>query len=90
MTALLTTGGVALMLSGRMEHPTDVRFHTAWGEGSAACLARRPLTDNPYLPDTVSGWGWASGWADADSMVSALAGHLEACRPDHAAQEVPA
>ncbi len=90
MTALLTTGGVALMLSGRMEHPTDVRFLTAWGEGSAACLARCPLSDNPYLPATISGGGWASGWAETDSMVSALAGHLEACRPDHAAQEVPA
>lgn len=90
MTALLTTGGVALMLSGRIEHPTDVRFLAAWGEGSAACLAQVPLSDNPYLPDTISGWGWASGWADADSMVSVLAGHLEACRPDHAAEEVPA
>lgn len=90
MTALLTHGGCALVLSGRMEHPTDVRFLAAWGEGSAACLSQVPLSDNPYLPDTISGWGWASGWADADSMVSVLAGHLEACRPDHAAQEVPA
>ncbi|CAO3440076.1 hypothetical protein [Azospirillum endophyticum] len=72
MTALLTHGGCALVLSGRMDHPDDARFLCAWGEGATARMAGELAAENPYLPDTVSGWGWASGWTETDPLIAAL------------------
>ncbi|MCG5240070.1 hypothetical protein ACIU1J_01825 [Azospirillum doebereinerae] len=74
MSALLIdAAGCGLMLTGKVEHPTDLRYLVALSEGVTARLAGAPLTANPYLPDTISGWGWASGWAETDPLVSALA-----------------
>ncbi len=72
MTALLPLGGCALVLSGRMDHPADARFLAAWGEGASARMAGELLSQNPYVPDTVSGWGWASGWTETDPLTAAL------------------
>lgn len=72
MTALLTTGGVALMLSGRMDHPADARFLAAWGEGAMARMSGELASQNPYLPDTISGWGWTSGWTETDPLIAAM------------------
>ncbi|MBP2297977.1 hypothetical protein [Azospirillum picis] len=72
MTALLTNRGCALVLSGRMDHPADARFLAAWGEGATARIAGELATENPYLPDTISGWGWAAGWTETDPLIAAM------------------
>jgi hypothetical protein len=40
----------------------DMARHPAYREGGEAALKNRPRTDNPYIPDTESGWLWDEGW----------------------------
>lgn len=38
---------------------------SAYDQGVAACLAGRPVTDNPHSRDTADHLAWESGWSEA-------------------------
>lgn len=49
-----------------------VQGTAAW-EGWTARKDNLGLSDNPYLRDTESGYGWETGWKEQDTVLRAKA-----------------